>query len=73
MTSTWGNIPTGSGWTCGSCKAWVPSGTNHSCYVQSQPSNWVAPAPGIDYTMILIRIANALERIADKLDDSPGN
>ena len=52
------------GYTCALCKAWVPSGSVHTCsmWKQAQPlDHWLAQ---------YVRIANALERIADALTRS---
>lgn len=60
----------GGGWVCPNCGAWVPPNTYHTCYgtpstvpqIQSTYT-WTS-----DYSIVLERIAVALERIADRLD-----
>jgi hypothetical protein len=58
------------GWTCYSCKTWVPNGSWHNCPYTYQGTS-AAPATqadhGFRYAAALERIAAALEVIAGRL------
>ena len=56
--------PSGGGYTCAYCGAFVPSGASHTC-----PGFTYQPAPEVRWDrMSDVRIADALERIAAALE-----
>ncbi len=60
------------GWTCQRCKAFVPNGCTHHCPTTAvfPPMPSPPPLPVSHEATALHRIAAALERIADALDES---
>jgi hypothetical protein len=74
MTYPYSFHTTPSGWTCGKCGAYVPNGTYHGCTDSGGSGTNAAwqPTPIMNIMVdnaLLERIAKALERIADNLDN----